>query len=80
MASIPNANSASSAPEQRPALPCAGFLRQPEVLRLIPFSKSTLWRHVQARRFPQPVHLSQRVTAWRVEEVRQWIENKATPS
>jgi prophage regulatory protein len=58
------------------ALPSIGFLRQPQVLRLIPISKSTLWRHVQARTFPQPVKLSQRVTAWRAEDVRSWIEQQ----
>jgi len=58
-------------------MPNVGFLRQPQVLRLIPISKSTLWRHVQARTFPQPVKLSQRVSAWRVEDVRDWIEKQA---
>lgn len=60
-----------------PALPSIGFLRQLQVLRLIPISKSTLWRHVQARTFPQPVKLSQRVTAWRAEDIRRWIEQQA---
>lgn len=65
---------------QSPALPSIGFLRQPQVLRLIPISKSTLWRHVQARTFPQPVKLSQRVTAWRAEDVRRWIERQVAAS
>lgn len=62
------------------ALPSIGFLRQPQVLDLIPISKSTLWRCIQARTFPQPVKLSQRVTAWRAEDVRKWIEEKTGPS
>jgi prophage regulatory protein len=64
-------------PPPIPALPTIGFLRQPQVLRLIPISKSTLWRHVQAKTFPQPVKLSQRVTAWRAEDIRRWIEQQA---
>lgn len=56
-----------------PTLPETGFLRQPQVLRLIPFSKSTLWRRIQARTFPAPVKLSERVTAWRAEDIRRWI-------
>lgn len=56
-----------------PALPETGFLRQPQVLGLVPISKSTLWRRVQDKSFPQPVKLSERVTVWRVEDVRRWI-------
>lgn len=62
------------------ALPNVGFLRQPQVLRLIPISKSTLWRRVQARTFPQPVKLSERITAWRAEDVRKWMEEKTERS
>lgn len=56
------------------ALPDAGFLRQPQVLRLIPISKSTLWRRVVAGTFPAPVKLSARVTVWRVADVRCWMD------
>lgn len=56
-----------------PALPATGFLRQPQVLLLVPVSKSTLWRRVQDRTFPQPVRLVGRVTVWRVEDIRRWI-------
>ena len=54
-------------------LPETGFLRQPQVLAFVPISKSTLWRRVQARTFPEPVKLSERVTAWRAEDIRCWI-------
>ena len=40
---------------------------------LIPFSKSTLWRRIQAKTFPHPVKLSERITVWRVEDIRRWI-------
>jgi len=56
-----------------PALPRTGFLRQPQVLQLVPISKSTLWRRIQAKTFPQPIKLSVRVTAWRAEDVYGWI-------
>lgn len=55
-------------------LPTTGFLRQVQVLRFVPISKSTLWRQVQAGTFPQPVKLSERVTAWRAEDLRRWID------
>ena len=54
-------------------LPETGFLRQPQVLAFGPISKSTLWRRIQARTFPEPVKLSERVTVWRAEDIRRWI-------
>ena len=56
-----------------PRLPETGFLRQDQVLVFVPVSRSTLWRRVRARTFPEPVRLSERVTAWRAEDVRRWI-------
>lgn len=40
---------------------------------LLPFSGATLWRMVKARKFPQPVKLADRVTAWRAEDVLAWL-------
>ncbi|KQB57162.1 MULTISPECIES: AlpA family transcriptional regulator [Acidovorax] len=56
-----------------PTLPQTGFVRQAQVLVFIPFSRATLWRRVSAGTFPAPVKLSERITAWRVEDIRQWI-------
>jgi prophage regulatory protein len=57
------------------ALPASGFLREKQLVPgIVPFSTSTLWRQVGAGRFPAPVKLSARVTAWRVEDVRAWME------
>lgn len=55
------------------ALPAEGFARQPTVLNAVPFGRSTLWLKVRRGEFPAPVKLSERVTAWRVEDVRRWI-------
>ncbi len=63
----------SATPVQTLALPETGFLRQPQVLAFVPISKSTLWRRIQARTFPEPVKLSVRVTVWRAEDIRRWI-------
>lgn len=64
----------SPAAPSKPSLPDTGFLRQTQVLRFVPISKSTLWRRVQARTFPEPVKLSERVTVWRAEDIRRWID------
>jgi prophage regulatory protein len=61
-------------------LPATGFLHQHQVLGLIPVSKSTLWRRVGTGAFPAPVHLFDRVTVWRVEDVRAWIAAQSMPA
>ena len=63
-----------------PQLPQTGFLRQWQVLAFVPISKSTLWRRVHARTFPEPVKLSERVTVWRAEDIRRWIEQQGVAS
>jgi prophage regulatory protein len=55
------------------SIPAAGFLRQQQVLRLVGFSASTLWRRCNAETFPKPIKLSANITAWRAEDVRVWI-------
>lgn len=64
------------------ALPDSAFLREsqlvqspkrPEAPAPLPFSANTLWRKVRAGTFPKPIKLSERVTAWRVGDVRAWI-------
>jgi len=55
-------------------LPVTGFLRLSEVLRLYPVAKSTWWAGVKTGRYPQPVKLSERCTAWRAEDIRALIE------
>ena len=56
------------------ALPETGFVRQSLVLVYVPFSKSTLWAKVARGEFPQPHKISSRVTAWRAEDIRRWID------
>jgi prophage regulatory protein len=66
-----------SAAAPAPQLPQTGFLRQRQVLAFVPISKSTLWRRVQVGSFPEPVKLSTRITVWRAEDLRRWIEAAA---
>jgi prophage regulatory protein len=35
----------------------------------IPMSKSTWWAGVKSGRYPQPVKLGPRITAWRAEDI-----------
>ena len=63
-------------------LPDSAFIREsqlvqspkrPESTAPLPFSAPTLWRKVKAGTFPKPHRLSERVTAWKVGDVREWI-------
>jgi predicted DNA-binding transcriptional regulator AlpA len=51
-------------------LPEEGFVRLEQVLEVIPVSKSTWFRGIQSGRFPKPVKLGARASAWRVNEIR----------
>ncbi len=55
-------------------LPEIGFIREREFLRVFPVSRSTWWNGVRDGKYPQPVKLSERITAWRVSDIRALIE------
>lgn len=57
------------------ALPEIGFIRLPEVLAVFPISKSAWWAGVKDGRFPKPVKLGPKTSAWRVQDIRSLIEN-----
>lgn len=62
------------------ALPETGLLRIRQIIAPygpIPVSKSTWWAGVKDGRFPKPMKLGARVTVWRVEDIRDLIENGA---
>lgn len=52
-----------------------GFLRLNQILKLIPVGKTTWWNGVKSGRFPKPVKLGERITAWRAEDIRNCINN-----
>jgi predicted DNA-binding transcriptional regulator AlpA len=65
-------------------LPETGFVRLPKIIgdpsdptkpALIPICRSAWWQGVRDGRFPQPVKLGPRTTAWRVEDIRKLIDD-----
>lgn len=61
-------------------LPERGYIRQKLLIpHLVPFSNATLWRRVKAGEFPAPKKLSPRITAWRIEEVKAWLDSNPEP-
>ena len=55
-------------------LPETGFIRLPVLLSIIPISKSTLYAGIKKGTYPGPVKLSERTSAWRVEDVRNLVD------
>jgi len=49
--------------------------REPPIPAIIPVGKSTWWAGVKSGRFPQPVKLGPRTTAWRVEDIRKLVRS-----
>jgi predicted DNA-binding transcriptional regulator AlpA len=53
-----------------------GFIRQKELLVKLGFSPATLWRKVAQGTFPKPIKLSERISAWNIAEVDEFINSK----
>mgnify|MGYP000113655643 CR=1 FL=1 len=59
-------------------IPTTGYLRLPQVLTLIPISKSAWWAGCQSGRYHKPVKLGPRTTVWRAEDIAAFIESLGT--
>lgn len=56
-----------------PSLPPEGFVRLPVVLQILGIGKTSWWCGIRDGRFPKPVKLGPRTSAWRVEDIRALI-------
>ena len=54
-------------------IPETGFVRLSQVLSVIPLGKTCWWEGVKSGRFPKPVKLSERCTAWKAEDIHELI-------
>lgn len=85
-----NSTATAAAPTITPSvfdhLPDSALLRETDLVRSpkrpsatapLPFSAATLWRMAKAGTFPKPIKLSERVTAWKVSDVRAWMAAQA---
>lgn len=50
-----------------------GFMRLAQVLQVFPVSKSSWWAGVKEKRYPQPVKIGPRTTAWRRSDVQRLL-------
>ena len=68
-------------------LPATGFLRQRQILgdknadppipAILPIGKTNWWAGVKSGRYPKPVKLGPRTTAWQVDDIRALLERLA---
>ena len=65
MTNQPNVQAASMPQSQS----SYGYMRQKELMTLVPFSPATLWRKVKDGTFVKPTKLSTRITAWNRTQV-----------
>ncbi len=73
----PSAAQAADALIQFDTRPASSFVRLPVVCGLYSCSPATAWRWVKAGKIPAPVKLSDRVTAWRVGDLRESLAQLA---
>ncbi len=68
-----------AAPKATRTLPTTGYVRQAQLIPgIVPVSGSTWWRWVKSGKAPKPVKLSDRITAWRVEDIRAFLNAGGT--
>ena len=61
-------------------LPETGYLRLPTVLKFIPVGRSTWFAGVSKGKYPRPVKIGSRISAWRAEDIRALIQRLSSES
>ena len=61
-----------------PSGPAVDVLRMPAVVRQTGLGRSTIYRLIASKRFPQPVKLTTRAVGWRKVDVDRWSESLPT--
>ena len=52
------------------------ILRIQDVIAVTRLSRSTIYRLIQAGKFPKPIKLTERASGWRYEAVDQWLNDR----
>jgi prophage regulatory protein len=62
-------------PAPAPSDAAPAFYRLRDVMRITALSRSTVYRRVAEGRFPAPVNLGRRASAWQRAALQAWIDN-----
>ena len=52
------------------------LIRKDQLLQNIPLGASTLYEEIAQGRFPKPIKIGRRASAWSVSEVKAWLDGK----
>jgi prophage regulatory protein len=55
-----------------------GLIRLKAVLEILQISKSTFYAGIKEKRYPRPLHISPRTSAWRRTDILGLIEKEAS--
>ena len=61
--------------QAHPTLPDEGYIRLPQVLKIIPISKSGWWAGIATGKYPKPTKLGPNTSAWNVKSIRKLIRD-----
>lgn len=56
-------------------LPQVGFVRLPQILAVVPVSRSTWWAWVKSGKAPASRKLGPKITVWEVEKIRAFLSS-----
>ena len=56
------------------------LLRLPQVLKIIPISKSAWWQGCQDGRYPKPIKLGPRTTVWKASDISAFMRQLSRSS
>ena len=54
------------------------LLRLPEVIEITGLGRDTIYRHIREDRFPRQRRIGERASGWREDEIRAWVDSRAT--
>jgi prophage regulatory protein len=49
------------------------FLRLPQVMERVPYSRASIYQKISQGEFPKPIPLGARAVAWLESDIDQWI-------
>lgn len=56
------------------------LLRLPDVERTVGYKRSTIYKLIESGRFPRPIALGDRASAWVESEIAKWVESRIAAS
>jgi prophage regulatory protein len=65
--------------QSSPQIPPITLMRIPQILKMMPISKSKFWLMVQKGEFPKPIKIG-RSSFWTIEQVQTFIGERARQS